>query len=164
MMRQPGATKIVKKVNGPQLRDSNPLQLDQQLCFALYSAARLIVQAYNPLLLDLGITYPQYLVMLVLWQNDGLSVNEIGSHLLLDSGTLSPLLKKLEQKSLVKKYRQDKDERVVKIQLTSAGKTLQKKAVKIPDTMFCQLAMNQKDFSLLRSQLQQLSKNLEHSK
>ena len=138
----------------------NPLHLDQQLCFALYSAARLMIQAYNPLLEDLQVTYPQYLVLLVLWEQDGLSVNEIGSKLLLDSGTLSPLLKKLEEKLILKRCRQVSDERVVIIELTAEGKALQKKAGKIPSSMFCQIALKDKEFSALRSQLQMLTKNL----
>ena len=138
----------------------NPLHLDQQLCFALYSAARLMIQAYNPLLHELQVTYPQYLVLLVLWQNDGLSVNEIGSLLLLDSGTLSPLLKKLEEKALLKRSRLGSDERVVIIELTQSGKALQKKAGKIPSAMLCQIAMKEKEFTSLRSQLQLLTKNL----
>lgn len=137
------------------------LHLDQQLCFALYTASRLLIQNYGPLLKDLDITYPQYLVLLVLWKDDNLSVKEIGHQLKLDSGTLSPLLKKLQSKGLIKKVRQGDDERVVVIGLTKSGHDLKKMAEKIPTTLFCNLALKEKDFLQIRSQLQNLIQHLE---
>ena len=97
------------------------LALDNQLCFALYSASRAITRAYGPLLADLGLTYPQYLVMLVLWQADGVSVSELGARLALDSGTLTPLLKRLQTAGWISRTRGAQDERRVDIHLTPAG-------------------------------------------
>src|SRR6476659_582791 len=98
------------------------LELDRQLCFALYRASRAITRAYGPLLEPLGITYPQYLVFLKLWERDGIAVNELGGCLALDSGTLTPLLKRLEQRGLIERRRDADDERVVKIFLTADGR------------------------------------------
>ncbi len=138
----------------------NPLHLDQQLCFALYSSSRMIVQAYDEYLQRLQITYLQFLVLSALWQKDKASVKELGHILLLDSGTLSPLLKKLQTKGLIKKLRDKADERVVYIELTAAGKAMQKDAVKIPPQMFCKLDLKEKEVSDLRRQLHTLTKAL----
>src|SRR3954462_10871670 len=100
------------------------LHLDNQLCFALYSASLAMTKLYKPLLDELGLTYPQYLVMLVLWERDGLTVSEIGERLSLDSGTLTPLLKRLEAAELVSRIRDTDDERRVHIRLTAAGRRL----------------------------------------
>jgi len=110
----------------------NPLSLDRQMCFALYRASRALTRAYAPLLERLGLTYPQYLVFLKLWERDGIAVNELGGCLTLDSGTLTPLLKRLEQRGLVERRRDAADERVVKIFLTDAGRALRTKAKKVP--------------------------------
>ncbi|RZJ10149.1 MAG: MarR family transcriptional regulator [Haliea sp.] len=116
------------------------LQLDNQLCFALYSASLAMTRLYKPLLEELGLTYPQYLAMLVLWEQDGLMVSEIGERLSLDSGTLTPLLKRLESSGLISRIRAVEDERRVHITLTAAGRKLKAKAAKIPD---CILAASQ---------------------
>jgi DNA-binding MarR family transcriptional regulator len=108
------------------------LLLERQLCFALYSASRALTRAYGPLLEPLGITYPQYVVFLTLWERDGRPVHELGTCLGLDSGTLTPLLKRLEERGLVARRRDREDERVVKIYLTAAGKALRTKARRIP--------------------------------
>jgi DNA-binding MarR family transcriptional regulator len=108
------------------------LELDRQLCFALYRASRALIRAYGPLLEPLGLTYPQYLVFLKLWERDGIAVNELGGCLALDSGTLTPLLKRLEQRGLVERRRDQDDERVVKIFLTADGRALRAKAKKVP--------------------------------
>src|SRR5258707_15409358 len=105
-----------------------PLLLGNQLCFAVYSAAHAFNRFYKPLLDRLGLTYPQYLVMLVLWERDGLPVKDIGERLFLDSGTLTPLLKRLEAAHLVKRTRSTEDERQVLIALTPQGQALQNKA------------------------------------
>jgi MarR family transcriptional regulator, organic hydroperoxide resistance regulator len=105
-----------------------PLQLGHQLCFAVYSTAHAFNRVYKPLLDRLGLTYPQYLVMLVLWERDGLSVTEIGERLFLDSGTLTPLLKRMEAAHLVKRTRSAKDERQVLVALTAQGAGLRDKA------------------------------------
>lgn len=138
-------------------RLSNALHLDQQLCFALYSSSRMIVQSYDDYLKELNITYPQFLVLSALWQLDFQSVKELGENLHLDSGTLSPLLKKLQAKGLVKKNRTSKDQRSVCIQLSPAGKSMQKAAAKIPQQIFCKLDMKEKEVSDLRKQLQMLT-------
>ena len=108
------------------------LRLDNQLCFALYSASLAMTKLYKPLLEELGLTYPQYLVMLVLWERDGVAVSDIGDRLSLDSGTLTPLLKRLESAGLVSRIRDVQDERRVHISLTAAGRRLKQRAHKIP--------------------------------
>ena len=108
------------------------MKLDNQLCFPLYAASRQVIGLYTPLLKPLGLTYTQYLVFLVLWERDGLTVGEICERLLLDNGTLSPLLKKMEQAGYVERLRSKADDRVVVITLTAAGKALQEKAKNIP--------------------------------
>jgi MarR family transcriptional regulator, organic hydroperoxide resistance regulator len=113
--------------------DSDPaLLLDNQLCFALYSTSLAMTKLYKPLLDELGLTYPQYLVMLVLWEEDGPMVSELGERLYLDSGTLTPLLKRLEAGGLIARLRDTQDERRVHITLTAAGRKLKAKAQKIP--------------------------------
>lgn len=108
------------------------LQLDNQLCFALYSTSLAMTKLYKPLLEEMGLTYPQYLAMLVLWEQDGLTVSELGERLYLDSGTLTPLLKRMESAGLVSRIRAVEDERRVHITLTAAGRKLKAKAAKIP--------------------------------
>ena len=108
------------------------MKLTNQLCFPLYAAARNVTSLYTPWLKPLGLTYTQYLVFLVLWEKDGLSVTEIGGKLMLDNGTLSPLLKKMEQAGYVERHRCREDDRVVEITLTEAGKALQEKAKDVP--------------------------------
>jgi len=110
----------------------NALLLDNQLCFALYSASLAMTKLYKPLLEELGLTYPQYLVMLVLWEADGVMVSEIGHRLSLDSGTLTPLLKRLEAAGLISRMRDVQDERRVHIHLTQAGRKLKTRAAKVP--------------------------------
>ncbi|CAB5718420.1 Organic hydroperoxide resistance transcriptional regulator [Delftia tsuruhatensis] len=111
---------------------SELLKLDNQVCFALYSASLAMTKLYKPLLDRIGLTYPQYLVMLVLWERDGLTVSEIGERLTLDSGTLTPLLKRLEGAGLLARLRDASDERRVRITLTEQGRTLRAEAEKIP--------------------------------
>jgi MarR family transcriptional regulator, organic hydroperoxide resistance regulator len=108
------------------------LQLDNQLCFALYSTSLAMTKLYKPLLEEMGLTYPQYLAMLVLWEQDGLTVSELGERLYLDSGTLTPLLKRMESAGLVSRIRAVEDERRVHITLTAAGRKLKARAAKIP--------------------------------
>ena len=108
------------------------LLLDNQLCFALYSTSLAMTKLYKPLLDELGLTYPQYLAMLVLWEKDGLMVSELGERLYLDSGTLTPLLKRLEVSGLISRIRAVEDERRVHITLTAAGRKLKNRAAKIP--------------------------------
>ena len=111
------------------------LRLDNQICFAVYSAAHAFNRVYKPLLDRLGLTYPQYLVMLVLWERDGVPLKDIGEKLFLDSGTLTPLLKRLEAAQLVKRTRSTEDERQVLIALTAQGQTLKEKARALPQSI-----------------------------
>ena len=111
------------------------LRLEEQLCFALYSASRAVTSAYRPLLDELGLTYPQYLVLLVLWEDDACSIGQLGDRLHLDSGTLSPLLKRLEAAGLVRRQRSDTDERRVEVTLTADGRALEDRAACVPERL-----------------------------
>jgi len=108
------------------------LRLDRQICFALYSASLAMTKVYQPLLASLGLTYPQYLAMLILWENDRITVSAIGERLFLDSGTLTPLLKRLQLAGWVTRERDSEDERRVLVSLTAAGRALQQQALAIP--------------------------------
>lgn len=108
------------------------LKLDKQLCFSVYVLHREIMQCYRPILKDIGLTYPQYITMMTLWEKDDLTVNQVGEILQLDNGTLTPLLKRLESKDYLTRKRSKEDERVVKIHLTEKGRKLKKKATCIP--------------------------------
>jgi len=111
------------------------LKLSSQVCFPLYAASRLVIREYQPFLEKLKITYPQYLVMLVLWENDCRTVNEITSQLLLNTNTVTPLLKRMEKQKLITRTRSEKDERKVKICLTEKGKELKHDAAEIPSKL-----------------------------
>lgn len=119
-------------MNTPALTSDQALRLDHQLCFALYSASLAMTKLYKPLLDEMGLTYPQYLALLVLWEHDGLTVSDLGERLHLDSGTLTPLLKRLETAGLLSRLRDVQDERRVLIRLTAAGRQLKKRAARIP--------------------------------
>jgi DNA-binding MarR family transcriptional regulator len=114
------------------LDPAQALRLDHQLCFALYAASLAMTKLYKPLLDELGITYPQYIALLALWENDGLTVSELGERLFLDSGTLTPLLKRLEAAGIVTRLRDAEDERRVRVKLTAEGRKLKARAQKIP--------------------------------
>ncbi|WLS79059.1 MarR family transcriptional regulator [Erwinia pyri] len=137
-----------------------PLLLDQQLCFALYSANLALHKLYRQLLTQLEITYPQYLVMLVLWERDDVTVSDIGERLFLDSATLTPLLKRLESAGLLHRQRSRKDERQVMVTLTEQGRELRSKAVNIPDTVFCATSCDDETLSSLKTNLEKLRDNL----
>ena len=132
------------------------LKLQNQVCFPLYAASRLVVQAYRPLLADLGLTYPQYLVMLVLWEQDGVSVGQLGERLYLDSGTLTPLLKRLEKQGLVERIRRPQDDRTVENFLTEAGRALKENAVNVPTELVCNAQLEDNHLDELKSQLHEL--------
>jgi DNA-binding MarR family transcriptional regulator len=136
------------------------LQLDNQLCFALYSTSLAMTKLYKPLLDALGLTYPQYLAMLVLWEQDGLTVSEIGERLYLDSGTLTPLLKRLEAAGLIARIRAVEDERRVHITLTAAGRKLKTKAAKIPDCILTAAQCPVPELMTLTRQVQALRQRL----
>ena len=127
------------------------LKLSNQLCFPLYALSRKVTSHYLPLLEKIGLTYPQYLVMLVLWEEGSLSVKELGAKLMLDSGTLSPLLKKMEERNLVKRQRLKEDERVVLISLTEAGENLKEKAAEIPEEIKCSLQLSYQELDQMRT-------------
>lgn len=131
----------------------NPLALHNQLCFALYSASHAMTRTYKPLLDKLGLTYPQYLVMLVLWEQDGVLVKDIGKLLYLDSGTLTPLLKRLESAGLVERKRDKVDERQVRISLTASGRALQEQAQEVPTQILCASGQPLEDVLRIRSEL-----------
>ncbi len=135
---------------------SDGLRLDEQLCFALYAASRAVTQAYQPFLVPLQLTYPQYLVMLVLWEGDGLPVKAIGERLLLDSGTLTPLLKRLEAVGYLHRRRSEADERQVLIYLSDTGQALRQQAVSMRQQLQCRFAELLPQAEGLRDALQQL--------
>jgi len=132
------------------------LLLENQLCFALYSASLTMTKIYKPLLQKLGVTYPQYLVMLTLWERDDVTVSEVGERLYLDSGTLTPLLKRLELSGLVRRQRAVKDERQVIVSLTDLGKSLREQAQIIPQQVSCTAQCSLDELTALTKQLQRL--------
>ncbi|MDV6333108.1 MarR family transcriptional regulator [Asticcacaulis sp. 201] len=136
------------------------LRLENQLCFAVYSAAHAFAQAYKPHLDPMGLTYPQYLVMLLLWEQDGRSVNELGQPLQLDSGTLTPLLKRMEKGGFVTRQRDARDERVTRIHLTEHGQSLRDKARAIPTALLCASGLTLDQLNTLRDQVRVLGENL----
>ncbi|UYW28607.1 MarR family winged helix-turn-helix transcriptional regulator [Methylorubrum extorquens] len=140
------------------LRD--PLLLDNQLCYALYAAAHRMTKSYRPMLERMGLTYPQYLVLLVLWENDGVTVSEIGRRLRLDSGTLTPVLKRLETSGLLNRNRRQSDEREVEIALTDQGRALRSKAIAVRQSVMCQLNMSEPEIQAMRADLNALIENL----
>jgi DNA-binding MarR family transcriptional regulator len=129
------------------------LLLGNQLCFAIYSTAHAFNRVYKPLLDKLGLTYPQYLVMLALWERDGVPVKNIGERLFLDSGTLTPLLKRLETAELVKRTRSTEDERQVLIALTSQGHALREKARAVPQAILAASACSVTELSAMKNEL-----------
>ena len=131
-------------------------QLGNQLCFPLYVIAKEITGLYRPLLEELDITYPQYLVMMALWEHQRLTVNQIGEKLFLDSGTITPLLKRLEAKSYIVRQRKIEDERVVEISLTDEGERLQDKACLIPEKMNDRLDLSETDVQELKQAVSKL--------
>ena len=142
----------------PDLGPRPELDLDRQLCFALYSASRAVTRSYAPVLEGLGLTYPQYLVMLALWKAGGepLTVSALGDRLRLDSGTLTPLLKRLEAGGHVHRRRDPDDERRVLVELTPAGAALRDRAVDVPRTMVQRFGMPVARIEALRDELRQL--------
>lgn len=137
-----------------------PRTLDGQLCFALYSANLAMGKLYRQLLADLDLTYPQYLVMLVLWEGDGITVSELGERLFLDSATLTPLLKRLQAAGLVQRTRGIRDERQVIVTLTDEGRGLREKAGRVPVDVFCATGCEIDEVVGLKSQLEKLRAGL----
>ncbi|KUG12016.1 MarR family transcriptional regulator [Elizabethkingia sp. HvH-WGS333] len=138
------------------MKNLQQLKLDNQICFPVHALSREIVGRYRPLLDQLDITYPQYLVLLVLWEHQEQSVSQLGEKLYLDSGTLTPLLKRLEQKKLVTRSRSKEDERIVKIKLTSEGQNLQKKAASIPKQLFEDMKVPEEELKQLKTTIEKI--------
>ncbi|MFJ3673450.1 MarR family winged helix-turn-helix transcriptional regulator [Streptomyces sp. NPDC090106] len=137
------------------------LRLDQQICFSLNAASRAFGGVYRVILKDLGLTYPQYLVMLVLWENGDLPVKQLGAHLRLDSGTLSPLLKRLEAAGLVRRERSARDERSVDVRLTDEGAALRERALQVPRRIVSATGFEVDEIRALRERLDQLTAALD---
>jgi DNA-binding MarR family transcriptional regulator len=131
--------------------------LADQVCFALYSASHAVTSYYRPILAELGLTYPQYLVMLALWQHPELTMKELGPMLHLDSGTLSPLLKRLEQQGLVRRARSAEDERSVSLTLTHDGEALRARAAGVPSAIQTAMGLDDEQLARLRAQLRDLA-------
>lgn len=126
------------------------LKLSNQLCFSFYALSRLVTSHYQPFLNAIDLTYPQYLVMLSLWEHEVLSVKALGKLLMLDSGTLTPLLKRLESKKLIKRVRSKEDERIVNIHLTEAGAQLKAAAADIPEKISCSMGFTAEEYNTLK--------------
>lgn len=136
------------------------LRLDDQVCFALHAASRAMTAAYQPLLAALEITYPQYLVLLVLWEENAARVSRIGERLFLDSATLTPLLKRLESRGLVERRRSTEDERVVEVHLTAEGKRLKRRCADIPRELCKRMDAPLSQLKTMRTDLQALTRTL----
>lgn len=136
------------------------LKLDKQLCFALYSTSLAMTKLYKPLLEKLGLTYPQYLVMCILWERDGLALKDIAEQLHIDSGALTPVIKRLEAQGLLQRQRQPDNERTLEIDLTSTGQALREQAGEIPLQIGMACATSEDEIHQLRDQLQRLRANL----
>lgn len=138
-------------------------RLDDFLCFSIYAAEHAFSRTYKPLLAELGLTYPQYLVMTLLWEEDDQSVGQLGAKLSLESSTLTPLLKRLEAEGRLTRHRDKQDERVVRVKLTSAGDKLRERAAKIPACILSATGMSLDELGKLREQIIQLTKRLEEA-
>jgi DNA-binding MarR family transcriptional regulator len=137
------------------------LRLDQQICFSLNAASRAFGGVYRVLLKDLGLTYPQYLVMLVLWEHGDLPVKRLGEHLRLDSGTLSPLIKRLESAGLVRRERSTRDERSVEVRLTEEGAAMRERALEVPRRIVAATGCDVDEIGELRARLDRLTTALD---
>jgi MarR family transcriptional regulator, organic hydroperoxide resistance regulator len=146
----------LRRQRAPAVPASEWLVLDHQLCFALYASSLAMTKLYKPLLEPLGLTYPQYLVMLVLWERDGITVSDVGERLTLDSGTLTPLLKRLQTSGLLARTRDTADERRVLVKLTAAGRALKGRAMKVPPQVACAAACPLDELAALTARLKQL--------
>lgn len=140
------------------------LKLKNQLCFPLYAASRQIVNAYNPFFKPLGLTYTEYIVFMVLWEEDGIKVSDLGDKLYLGNSTLTPLLKRMEQKGYITRTRAEHDERVVYLHLTDSGWQMRDKAVKIPMELGKCIQMPYEKLEMLRSLLNELLETTDHDK
>ena len=137
------------------------IKLDNQLCFSLYAASREVIKLYKPCLDKYNLTYTQHIAMLVLWEDEKSTVKGIGNRLHLDSGTLTPLLKKLENMELIKRYRDENDDRVVIVELTEKGRELKEEILGVPGQILCKVKMTKEEGIELKESLDELLKNLE---
>ena len=137
------------------------MKLDNQMCFPLYAAARKVTGLYTPWLKELGITYTQYIVFMVLWENDGISVGELGRKLYLDNGTLTPLLKKMQDKGYLTRVRSKEDERVVIVTLTDEGWALREKVLSIPESVGSCVPLSEEEARTLYSLLYRVIDGME---
>lgn len=142
------------------MKKADTLKLDNQLCFLLYASSRKMTAAYAPLLTRIGLTYPQYLVMLVLWEKDAVDIGYLTEKLLLDTGTLSPLLKKMQKINLVTRERDSEDERRVIITLTAKGNALKKEALDIPQKIFKKSGLTEETYHTIMQKLSLLLSKL----
>ena len=156
----PKPTQDRRRPTGDPQGVAEQLRLDNQLCFALYAASGLVTRAYRPLLEPLGLTYPQYLAMMALWEKAPRTVSDLGEALGLDSGTLTPLLKRMEGAGLVTRTRDRADERRVQITLTDQGAALQAKAAGVPFALACALDLPGEEIVALRATLQDLARRM----
>ncbi|OOM74599.1 organic hydroperoxide resistance transcriptional regulator [Clostridium puniceum] len=137
------------------------IKLDNQVCFSLYAASREIIKLYKPFLDKFNLTYTQYVAMLVLWEDEKSTVKDIGKRLHLDSGTLTPLLKKIESMGLIKRYRDVNDDRVVIVELTEEGRNLKEKVLDVPREMACKINIPREELIQLKMRLDSLLKAIE---
>lgn len=148
------------------MENNQLLKLDNQLCFALYVCSKEVIKKYKPLLEPLGLTYTGYIALLALWENDNATVKELGERLYLDSGTLTPVLKKLESAGYIERRRGEKDERTVRIILTKEGEALKEKAICVPSSLISSISgenFSQNEASELLSMLKKLAAMLENN-
>lgn len=137
------------------------IKLDNQVCFSLYATSREIIKLYKPFLDKFNLTYTQYVAMLVLWEDEKSTVKDIGKRLHLDSGTLTPLLKKIESMGLVKRYRDVNDDRVVVVELTEEGRMLKEEVLEVPHEMACKINMSREELIDLKKKLDNLLRAIE---
>lgn len=138
------------------------IKLDNQLCFPLYALSREVIKLYQPILSKFKLTYTQYIAMLVMWEEEKINFKRLGHRLHLDSGTLTPLVKKLEAMELVLKYRNKEDDRVVTVELTEKGKLLKEEILEVPDAVFCNFKGNEESIIMLKKQLDELLDSLDN--
>lgn len=138
------------------MKKYDPLKLENQLCFPLYALSRKVTQLYKPLLDEYNLTYTQYITMLVIWEYEKISFKKLGEKLYLDSGTLSPVIKRLKKKGLVQKYRDPLDDRLVLVELTAKGKDMKGEIIEVPKKLACQITGNKETLIQLKKNLDEL--------